>query len=91
MARITISESELIDALRAATGNGESGPADAFTLKEIKAATGWGDRRVLAHLYLLKAQGMLQIVTVNRERLDGRVGGVPGYRFLKKPRKAGGV
>lgn len=87
MARIAISESELIEALRAATGNGESGPADAFTRNEIKAATGWGDDRISAHLHLLKDQGMLQVVRVRRRRLDGQVNPVPGYRFLKKPRK----
>lgn len=88
MARVEITTSELIDALRAATGNGEEGPADAFTRNEIKAMTHWGFPRITDHLTALKQQGLLDVVWVNRERLDGRVVKVPGYRFLRPAKKA---
>jgi hypothetical protein len=89
VARIELSASEIIDALRAATGNGELGPADAFTRNEIQAAIGWGLPRISAHLLALKSRGLVEIVTVKRERLDGLIASVPGYRFLKAKKKAG--
>lgn len=87
MARVEITTSELIDALRAASGSGDVGPSDAYTRNEIKAATGWGMPRISGHLHELKKAGLVEIVAVKRARLDDRIASVPGYRFLKKAKR----
>lgn len=83
MARVEITDSEIVDALNAAIGTGEMAPADAFSREEIHDATGWGLPRISKHLRALKAQGQVEIVIVSRERVDGRLGPVPCYRFLR--------
>lgn len=81
MAPVTISTSELLDALQEATG--DSGPTDALTFLELKELIGWGRDRISTHLNKLKASGRLQVVFVKRERLDGNTVKVPAYRFVR--------
>lgn len=81
MAPVTISTSELLDALQEATG--DTDPTDALTLLELRGLIGWGRDRITKHLLKLKASGRLQVVFVKRERLDGNMVKVPAYRFVK--------
>lgn len=88
MEAVDISEAEILDALRATLGNADLGPRDAFTRGEIGAAMGWGLPRTSSHLIALKHQGLVEVVKVKREAVDGRHCMVPGYRFLKRKKAA---
>jgi hypothetical protein len=86
MATVTaISESELLDALAAATR--EDAPEHARTANELAAESGICIKRVRAALAVVKAQGRLNIYTVSREALDGRLSRVAGYTIT--PAKKG--
>lgn len=80
-ANISISENELLDALREATES-EQGDDGALTLREIMAATGMSERRAKEHMSRLKAAGRIEPVKVRREALDGRNALVPAYRVI---------
>ena len=81
--RVVVSESELIEALREASGKASLGPADAFTLAEIRAATGLGVDAVTAHILRLKAAGAIRVVRVTRIAIDDTRRNVPAYQFVK--------
>lgn len=87
MARIEVSTSELLEAVRSATG-AHVNPDDAFTVAEISEAMGAGERVTRDKLAKLKAAGCLEIIFVEREALDGRMRKVPAYRFRAPSKKA---
>lgn len=75
-----LTENEILDALRVAATQ-ISNPDDAYSIVELATASGWAEHRVRRHLVTLKAQGQLDIVTVWRESLNGRMQRVTAYRF----------
>lgn len=85
---VTITESELLDALaQAARG---AGPEEARTCPELAAATGLSDKRIRAALKALQVQGRLVVHRVLRENLAGASQPVPAYTILpvKKGKRA---
>jgi hypothetical protein len=82
---VSISEAELLDALAAATKG--SAPEHARTATELAAEHGIALKRMRTALSALKAQGRLQIHTVSREALDGRLSRIAGYTIT--PAKKG--
>jgi hypothetical protein len=86
-----ITESEILDALRAASAQ-IANPDDAFSVLELSRAVGWSRPRVQEHLLELKRTGRIELVRVTREALNGRIIPVTAYRFVTpkvaKPRRA---
>lgn len=72
-------ENELIQALTAART--ADNPEGAMTRVEMQSATGMSLHVLTARLHELKAMGMLTVVHVQRERLDGVMTRVPAYRL----------
>ena len=79
---IDMTESELLEALRAAVATPDRG--DGLTTPELAQALGWSEQRVRDALRRLRAQGAIQPVRVPRETLAGVVQLVPGYRLAQK-------
>lgn len=75
-----ITTSELLEALRTATG-AHVNPDDVYTASEISEASSASLGVVRAQLSRLKQSNLLECVKVQREFLDGRRALVPGYRF----------
>ncbi len=86
MARVTVSESELLEALKTAT-DAHMNPDDAYTVVEICEATSCGREVTCRKLNRLKTANLIEVVSLRREALDGRMRVVPGYRFLKPKKK----
>ena len=83
-----ITESEIIEAIRAAQSTFDS-PDDAFTVGELSVAMHLSIPIVREYLLALKATGKLEMILVKRESLDGRMRAVPLYRVkvpAKKPK-----
>lgn len=78
MARVEITQAELLDAL--ATASAE--PEDARTLAELSAETGLSERKTRAALHALNAAQRLVVHRVTRMALDGRNATVPAYTIL---------
>lgn len=81
--RITLTESELLDALRRAAAESQQGE-EGFTTAELREALGWGEKKVRAALHRLKAQGLIVPVKVRRETLNGTIHPQPGYRLVDR-------
>ena len=81
-ATIDVTESELLEALRAAVATPDRG--DGLTTPELAQALGWSEDRVRRALRRLRAQGAIQPVRVPRETLTGVIQLVPGYRLAQK-------
>lgn len=79
-----LTANEILEALQEAAATLPENPDDAYSVVELCAATGWGNRRVLDHLKSLKALGLIGHVQVRREGLDGRLSRVIAYRFKRK-------
>lgn len=79
-ARISITEAEIIEALRAASsqGNGQDG----LTIAEIRERTGWGLVRARDSVRSQIKAGRMKPCRVMREYLDGRLAPVSGYRWV---------
>lgn len=69
MARVVISEADILDALAAAAPG--DGPKEARTLRELARDQRISERRVREALRVLQQQGRLKPHKVNRPRLDG--------------------
>ena len=52
------------------------------TAGEIAETKGWGRKRVLDALHRAQRAGRLEVVTVQRMTLTGRLAPVPAYRVL---------
>jgi DNA-binding Lrp family transcriptional regulator len=85
MASVKVSESELLEALKSAV-SGHENPDDAHTVVEIAAAMGASRPLTCERLLRLKKAGLIEVVRVERERLDGGRSIVPAYRFLNRKR-----
>ena len=82
---IRITTAELIDALAAAaTGNG---PDEAKTANELAEESGIPVKVTRKALLALKQAGRLQIHTVSREALDGRLSRIAGYTITPAKKK----
>lgn len=88
MEAVTITESEILEALRESAGNPNLGPVDAFTRGELRSAMGWGLNRTTAQIFALRKKGAVEVVSVKREGVDGKHYTVSGYRFVKQKRAA---
>ena len=84
MARVSITEGELIAALAEAARG--SAPEDARTIQELATEYGMPLKRVRAALHALNVAGRLAVHRVTRAALDGRQASVPAYTIL--PAKA---
>ena len=83
--KINITTTEILEALRAGRRT-PINPDDAYTVREMVERTGWTRNRIEIQLRAIKAQGNLEMVTVQRERLDGMMHACPAYRFTKSPK-----
>ncbi len=81
-----VTTDDLLGALREAMARPEA--EDGLTTKEIMAATGLGQKPVIAWLHAQRAAGRLEVVTVQRADLGGRTQRVVGYRMKKAKRAA---
>lgn len=89
MARIEITENELLDAIAAAAPLGRKGPADARTAQEISASAGmsiWAVRKALA---VLQRAGRLTVHQVNRPCIAGVNRAVPAYTITSVKKRRG--
>lgn len=82
----TLTTAEILAELEAAAKHVET-PDDAFTIEELRDATGWGGVQIRNRLKLAKKAGRLAVVKVKRENLMGNMQPVPAYRIL--PAKKG--
>lgn len=85
MARVELSESEIIEALRNARRNKEPDPPGAFVPSEMAKKTGQAPRTIREQIAALRERGMIETVKVHREGSDGRQIQVNAYRILKEP------
>ena len=79
MARIELTEVDLIEALLAAQQNQDDGGA--LTVADIVDQTGLSREAVRKRLHLLEMEQRLTVTRVARKCLDGLVRRVPGYRL----------
>jgi len=85
MARITVTESELAEAIRESLAV-EANPDDAFTLVELQQMLGFAHMKTRATLKQLRAAGRLEVVKKRSEAIDGRTIFIPAYRVLRAKR-----
>lgn len=74
-------EEKVVDELLAALLEAKNDQRVGMTTKELATALDWSNERVRERLRILKEQGRIDVITVRREILDGRVTNVPGYRM----------
>lgn len=79
--KLTITENELVEALRDAMSAGLADPTDARTTGEMAAAIGRADKFVRDNVRKLIAEGRVELVKVKRQGIDGRMNWVPAYRI----------
>lgn len=80
MARIDVTESELLAALAAAMPT--AAPEDAKTVQQLAAAANVPTSRIVKALHALHAQGRLVPHRVPHVAIDGRRCTVPAYTIL---------
>lgn len=85
MASFAISEKELLDALAASRGP-TADPRGAFVVSELATSSGIPDRTIRGRLARLKKLGLVEVLRVTREGIDGRQTPVPAYRLRKATR-----
>jgi len=73
---------ELIEVLLAVL-RAEGNPEGVATARELQEETGLSLEKVREGLRELKKEGRLEAVKVQRERLDGAVVRLPGYRLVE--------
>lgn len=80
-----ITQAEILDAIRDAVQTADV--PDAFTMRELQDATGWGEKQARAKMRVAKLAGRVDVVRVERENLQGRMMPVLAYRLVA-PKKA---
>lgn len=79
--RISVTENELLEALREARGAHKPAEEDgAMTRSEMERATGWSKKQVDAVLNGLLDEGRWECIWVPRQQRDGVVRRMPAYR-----------
>ena len=86
---MTISETEILDAIREAAANSTGGPDDAMTIAELCETMKISALIARKRVVLLLKSGAMECVRVGRPAMDGRVMQVPGYRLTVPPKKKG--
>jgi len=84
---MTISESEILDAIREAANSSAGGPEDAMTIIELAEAMNVDPRIARKHVASLLKSGAMECVRVRRSSMDGRIMPVPAYRLIAAPKK----
>lgn len=84
MARIEITDSEILAELRNAGGRVlQPDPPGVFVVSELAAKTGTCDRVIRYQIAALRRVGRIELVHVHRVGADGRfIRKIPGYRIL---------
>ena len=80
--KMGIQEDKLLVLLKQA-GASKSSTGGALRTVEICELTGWSDKRVRKQLGLLKAQGFIEVVTIQINSVDDIVRPVTAYRVLE--------
>jgi len=78
----TITESELLDALRVATGIQPS-PDDVVTSEEIKELTGWGWCKTREVIRRMVRDGQMEHVRIYRKTVNDVMWPSSAYRLIK--------
>lgn len=79
MERISLTEAEVIDALRQAS---QTYGGDGVTIEEIRAETGWSTKHARDVVKRQIKAGKMEPTRVARSFMDGRTGPVAGYRWI---------
>jgi hypothetical protein len=85
---IIVTETELLDALRASTRASGEGPAGAKTVQELVDELRWSERAVRKALKRLHVAGSLRVHRVERIRMDGGRCIVPAYAVVGPTKKS---
>jgi hypothetical protein len=88
MARIIISEAEIIEALSSARRELPPDPLGAFTVRELAKKAHKAEATIRGEIATLKEKGLIEEVQLYRSRSNGRPLMVPGFRVLAAPKKA---
>lgn len=78
---MSMTQNELLEALRVAAEAQDEQGDGAMTMRELRAALNYGDDRLRAMLHRLKADGLVEVVRVQRRTLDDRLNLTPAYRL----------
>ena len=78
-----ITQSDLLEALRTAN----AAPAEARTVAELVALTGWDKGRVREAIGKLAMQNRIIVHQVTRRSIDGRNMSSPAYTILPPPKR----
>jgi predicted transcriptional regulator len=89
MGRIEITESQILEALRAALDRGESEGVDGYTTVELVELTGLSDKRVRRAIHILVDQGVVEEVMVKRRKLGGYWAPRLGFRWIERREDVG--
>ena len=83
MARVVLSESEIIEALHHARRSDVPDPPGAFTVAELSKKAHCAARTIREQITALRAKGLIEQFRVQREGSDGRQITVNAYRILR--------
>lgn len=84
---ISISESEILDALREVGGLSPGRPEGAFTTRELAAAWGIDTTTVQRRIKPLILTGRMECVRIIEIDIAGRPQQTPAYRLVAQPKK----
>lgn len=85
---ITVTELELIEALRQAAAPGSPDIEGALTVAEMATRTNRGEKYVRDNIRKMLAEGRAELVRIPRTAIDGRLQNLPAYRLVKPDRAA---
>lgn len=83
MARVVISEAEIMEELARARCVTEPDPPGAFTVAEMAKKTGKAQRTIRTEVEALNAKGMIERCYVHRRGSDGRFMRTRAYRIIR--------
>lgn len=85
MAPVSISQNEILDAIREAAKTIDTGPEDAFTVREVVEASGRCMGVVSRDIRRLLASGAIENVRAVRVQINGVPRMISAFRLVKKP------
>ena len=83
MARVVLSESEIIEALHNARKSDVPDPPGAFTVADLAKKAHCATRTIREQIAALRAKGLIEDFRVQRDGSDGRQIMVRAYRILR--------
>ena len=83
MARVVLSESEIIEALHNARRSTVPDPPGAFTVSDLAKKAHVAHRTIREQISALRAKGLIEEFRVHRDGSDGRQIMVRAYRILR--------